>query len=241
MAAATGRDRQRSSEAPDGTVVATVAATSGARRVSAAGAGASPRPTGRPGAMRELLFAVEASLTARTTRGEGRSSGGSGGFDGGAQTHRRLQPRVRVRGSVFEVACLLPRLFGQAGMAGLPCSATPTRGAGVRHAGRAPKTSVGRLPADLQAHVAELLRRSNTRWWASTRGKELAPPRLHPAILRTIREWFDLVDDDKSGTLEHHELMGALQARAALLCSAIVTTRTVASGMRLVPRACFRV
>lgn len=32
-----------------------------------------------------------------------------------------------------------------------------------------------------------------------------------PPIQRVIKEWFQLVDDDGSGTLEHHELLAALQ------------------------------
>ncbi|GBF95881.1 hypothetical protein Rsub_08472 [Raphidocelis subcapitata] len=137
MAAASGSELRRHSEpAGDAAEAAAPVAASGARRSGGGGGGGAPsasprsaRPKGTPGAMRDLLCAVEASLTARAAR--------DGPGSGGAQTHRRLEPRVR-------------------------------------------------------AHVAELLRRSNTRWWASSRGKELAPPKLHPAILRTIREWFDL-------------------------------------------------
>lgn len=34
-------------------------------------------------------------------------------------------------------------------------------------------------------------------------------------IQRVIKEWFQLVDDDGSGTLEHHELLAALQVSPA--------------------------
>jgi hypothetical protein len=34
-------------------------------------------------------------------------------------------------------------------------------------------------------------------------------------VQRVIKEWFALVDDDGSGTLEHHELLGALQVGLA--------------------------
>ena len=123
-------------------------------------------------------------------------------------------------------------------------------------------------PTTRQARAAAALWRAHAKAWSSARGKELPPPRLHPTILRTIREWcgglpytgptartdcthmalllagatqrapgqvalksswlpldplvtcctltltrFDLVDDDGSGTLEHHELMAALQVR----------------------------
>lgn len=35
--------------------------------------------------------------------------------------------------------------------------------------------------------------------------------KLHPAVTRVIAEWFELVDDDGSRTLEHHELLAALK------------------------------
>lgn len=63
----------------------------------------------------------------------------------------------------------------------------------------------------LQDALRAQLHRANSKSWARTRGKYLHPLKLHPAIQRTIREWFELVDDDGSGTLEHHELMSALQ------------------------------
>jgi hypothetical protein len=58
-----------------------------------------------------------------------------------------------------------------------------------------------------------MLRRAEHRAWCLRHGKTLPPPRLHPVILKVIREWFDLVDDDGSGTLEHHELLAALQVQ----------------------------
>jgi Ca2+-binding EF-hand superfamily protein len=39
--------------------------------------------------------------------------------------------------------------------------------------------------------------------------------------LKVIREWFDLVDDDGSGTLEHHELLAALQVRVILFAAPV--------------------
>jgi hypothetical protein len=65
--------------------------------------------------------------------------------------------------------------------------------------------------AVLQSYIEGMLRRADHRAWCLRHGKTLPPPRLHPVILKVIREWFDLVDDDGSGTLEHHELMAALQ------------------------------
>lgn len=38
---------------------------------------------------------------------------------------------------------------------------------------------------------------------------------------RVIKEWFALVDDDGSGTLEHHELLGALQVRLVAAGAAV--------------------
>jgi hypothetical protein len=61
-----------------------------------------------------------------------------------------------------------------------------------------------------------MLRRAEHRAWCLRHGKTLPPPRLHPVILKVIREWFDLVDDDGSGTLEHHELLAALQVGTCL-------------------------
>lgn len=52
-----------------------------------------------------------------------------------------------------------------------------------------PVRLVGKQTNNLQAHVEELLRRSTAKAWCATRGKEIAPPKLHPVILRTIREW----------------------------------------------------
>jgi hypothetical protein len=40
-------------------------------------------------------------------------------------------------------------------------------------------------------------------------------PLLHSCMQRVIKEWFQLVDDDGSGTLEHHELLAALQVSPA--------------------------
>jgi hypothetical protein len=69
--------------------------------------------------------------------------------------------------------------------------------------------------AVLQSYIEGMLRRAEHRAWCLRHGKTLPPPRLHPVILKVIREWFDLVDDDGSGTLEHHELLGALQVGLA--------------------------
>lgn len=41
--------------------------------------------------------------------------------------------------------------------------------------------------------------------------QQLCPFVLFQSVQRVIKEWFALVDDDGSGTLEHHELLAALQ------------------------------
>jgi hypothetical protein len=60
-----------------------------------------------------------------------------------------------------------------------------------------------------------VLLQSQFKRWCEARGKLMRPPKLHPAIYRTVKEWFQLVDDDGSGTLEHHELVAALQVGPA--------------------------
>jgi hypothetical protein len=58
------------------------------------------------------------------------------------------------------------------------------------------------------------LLRAQYRRWCEIHGKLMRPPKLSNYIRATVRMWFELVDDDGSGTLEHHELMGALQVGA---------------------------
>jgi hypothetical protein len=41
----------------------------------------------------------------------------------------------------------------------------------------------------LQARICAQLARAGARSWCAARGKELRPPRLHPTILRTVRDW----------------------------------------------------
>jgi hypothetical protein len=53
-----------------------------------------------------------------------------------------------------------------------------------------PPTAPFRLGRETKARAAALVRRAETKAWAGARGKGLAPPpKLHPAILRTVREW----------------------------------------------------
>ena len=76
--------------------------------------------------------------------------------------------------------------------------------------GRHPPQPLFRRPQDNLKHV---LLHAQYQRWCEAHGKLMRPPKLHPAIYRTVREWFELVDDDGSGTLEHHELVAALQVR----------------------------
>lgn len=52
---------------------------------------------------------------------------------------------------------------------------------------------------------------------------------------RVIKEWFLLVDDDGSGTLEHHELLAALQVSLYPVCSQSVTAAAAAVAAAHVP------
>lgn len=54
---------------------------------------------------------------------------------------------------------------------------------------------------------------AHNRHWLKTHGKNVKAQKLHPAVMRVIAEWFDLVDEDGSRTLEHHELLAALKVR----------------------------
>ncbi len=55
----------------------------------------------------------------------------------------------------------------------------------------------------------------NREWFASRKRTPPAPP-LHPAVVRVIEQWFALVDDDGSGTLDHSELLAALKVGACV-------------------------
>jgi len=46
-----------------------------------------------------------------------------------------------------------------------------------------------RLDPEIKAQAEELIRRKEYQQWCSVRGKQVPPPPLQPAILRTIREW----------------------------------------------------
>lgn len=62
---------------------------------------------------------------------------------------------------------------------------------------------------------AELkLTQYQARDWCQAHGRQLPPPPLTENIERTIKEWFDLVDDDGTGMLSHEELAAAMSVRA---------------------------
>ncbi len=52
---------------------------------------------------------------------------------------------------------------------------------------------------------------SHVKSWLHHHGYVVKADKLHPAVMRVIAEWFDLVDEDGSRTLEHHELLAALK------------------------------
>jgi hypothetical protein len=84
---------------------------------------------------------------------------------------------------------LVPRAPPAAGAADLLAAITTSIATARGARSSSSTTNQGRLERRVRGHVEELLRRSAVRWWAAARGKELAPPRLHPAILRAISEW----------------------------------------------------
>ena len=59
-------------------------------------------------------------------------------------------------------------------------------------------------PAPLQIYLHDA-----KEWFGTHKLTPPAPP-LHPSIQRVIEQWFALVDDDGSGTLDHSELLAAL-------------------------------
>lgn len=72
----------------------------------------------------------------------------------------------------------------------------------------------------VQAKVARSVQTSHMRGWLHQHGYVVKADKLHPAVQRVIAEWFDLVDDDGSRTLEHHELLAALKVAAcACVCA----------------------
>lgn len=61
--------------------------------------------------------------------------------------------------------------------------------------------------------MAEYIRDLEAKSWSQGRGKKVTLPSLHPSIQVVIREWFELVDENGSGTLDKQELTAALKVR----------------------------
>lgn len=71
---------------------------------------------------------------------------------------------------------------------------------------------LARLDNDTKAKVSRSVLTSHVKSWLHHHGYVVKADKLHPAVTRVIAEWFDLVDEDGSRTLEHHELLAALKA-----------------------------
>ncbi|KAG2448440.1 hypothetical protein HYH02_006332 [Chlamydomonas schloesseri] len=71
---------------------------------------------------------------------------------------------------------------------------------------------LSRLDGNTKAKVGRSVQTSHVKSWLHAHGYVVKADKLHPAVTRVIAEWFDLVDDDGSRTLEHHELLAALKA-----------------------------
>lgn len=71
---------------------------------------------------------------------------------------------------------------------------------------------LSRLDNSTLAKVSRNVQTSHVKSWLHHHGYVVKADKLHPAVARVIAEWFDLVDDDGSRTLEHHELLAALKA-----------------------------
>ncbi|GIM06750.1 hypothetical protein Vretimale_11004, partial [Volvox reticuliferus] len=73
-------------------------------------------------------------------------------------------------------------------------------------------TVKGRMDRKRRRDLARKIQKWDNREWFATRKRTPPAPPLHPAVARVIEQWFALVDDDGSGTLDHSELLGALRA-----------------------------
>ncbi|KXZ55154.1 hypothetical protein GPECTOR_3g302 [Gonium pectorale] len=63
-----------------------------------------------------------------------------------------------------------------------------------------------------EAKVSRSVQTSHVKSWLHSHGYVVKADKLHPAVTRVIAEWFRLVDEDNSRTLEAHELLAALKA-----------------------------
>jgi hypothetical protein len=76
---------------------------------------------------------------------------------------------------------------------------------------RLPSRSRNPRVLSLQAKLSKQVNTSHVKSWLHKHGAVVKADKLHPAVTRIIAEWFDLVDEDGSRTLEHHELLAALK------------------------------
>ncbi|PNH08704.1 hypothetical protein TSOC_004735 [Tetrabaena socialis] len=82
---------------------------------------------------------------------------------------------------------------------------------GIPRRGKLRLARLARLDSDTKAKVSRSVQTSHVRSWLHLRGYVVKADKLHPAITRVIAQWFDLVDQDGSRTLEHSELLAALK------------------------------
>ncbi|GLI60537.1 hypothetical protein VaNZ11_002684 [Volvox africanus] len=67
------------------------------------------------------------------------------------------------------------------------------------------------LDSSTKARVSRSVQTAQVKSWLHAHGYVVKAEKLHPAVARVIEEWFQLVDEDNSRTLEHHELLAALK------------------------------
>ncbi|GFR39719.1 hypothetical protein Agub_g200 [Astrephomene gubernaculifera] len=82
------------------------------------------------------------------------------------------------------------------------------------------------LDGGTKAKVSRSVQTAQVKSWLHSRGYVVKADKLHPAISRVIAEWFRLVDEDQSMTLEHHELLAALKA-AKIPCDDATITEMI--------------
>lgn len=75
-----------------------------------------------------------------------------------------------------------------------------------------------RLDEDTKLKIHQMLMAAEARRWTESHQMHLPPRPLDPDIKAIFRDWFDLVDLDKSGTLEVDELVKALEAAQVPCC-----------------------
>ncbi|EFJ40760.1 hypothetical protein VOLCADRAFT_119867 [Volvox carteri f. nagariensis] len=81
-----------------------------------------------------------------------------------------------------------------------------------KRVGRLRLARFAHLDGDTKAKVSRSVQTAHVKEWLHAHGYVVKADKLHPAVSRVIEEWFQLVDDDNSRTLEHDELLSALKA-----------------------------